>query len=96
MRKLLVSLVASSALGLSALGQLVDPGGNGMVKRTATNATTIAIAGTDYQLPFVAVQELCSLAAQMFCVTQRLCRRRRWPKRRSAEMYGCGRERTHL
>jgi hypothetical protein len=39
--------IASSGTG-SGLG---DPGGNGLVKRTATNVTTPAVAGTDYQAP---------------------------------------------
>ncbi|MBZ5593079.1 MAG: hypothetical protein LAP39_12630 [Acidobacteriia bacterium] len=54
MRKVLVSLAVSSALGLPVLGQLVDPGSNGIVKRTALNATAVAVAGTDYQLPIAA------------------------------------------
>jgi hypothetical protein len=54
MRKVLVSLAVSSVLGLPALGQLPDPGNNGMIKRTAPNATAVAIPGTDYQPPVVA------------------------------------------
>ena len=51
MRRVLVSLTVSSVLVLSALGQLSDPGRNGLLKRTGANATDIAIPGTDYQLP---------------------------------------------
>ena len=51
MRKVLVGLSISSFLVLSALGQLSDPGRNGLLKRTGVNASDIAIPGTDYQLP---------------------------------------------
>jgi hypothetical protein len=54
MRKILVRLAVSIALGFPALGQLPDPGSNGIIKRTAANATTVAIPGTDYQPPLVA------------------------------------------
>jgi hypothetical protein len=54
MRKFLASLAISSSLALPALGQLSDPGGSGIVKRTSAHATAIAIPGTDYQLPIVA------------------------------------------
>lgn len=33
------------------VGQLADPGGNGLVKRTALNVTAAAVAGTDYVVP---------------------------------------------
>ena len=51
MRRVLMSVTVSSALAVSALGQLADPGRSGLLKRTGVNATDIAIPGTDYQLP---------------------------------------------
>ena len=51
MRKVLASLAVSSALAFPALGQLSDPGRNGLLKRTGVNGTDIAIPGKDYQLP---------------------------------------------
>lgn len=35
-------------------GGLGDPGANGLVKRTALNTTTAAVAGADYQAPLIA------------------------------------------
>lgn len=54
MRKILAGLAVSTALMVPALGQLSDPGRNGIVKRTDTNSTVAAIPGADYQLPLVA------------------------------------------
>jgi hypothetical protein len=54
MKKVLVGLAISGALGFPALGQLADPGNNGLLKRTAANATAVAVPGRDYQPPIVA------------------------------------------
>lgn len=35
----------------SGSGGMADPGGNGLMKRTALNTTAVATAGTDYQAP---------------------------------------------
>ena len=43
-----VPMIATTA---AALGALADPGGNGMLKRTGTSATAVALAGTDYVVP---------------------------------------------
>jgi hypothetical protein len=41
--------------GVACGGGLVDPGSNGMLKRTALNATAAALAGTDYYAPGSAI-----------------------------------------
>lgn len=42
-------------------GGLGDPGSNGLVKRTALNTTTAAVAGTDYQAPLTAYSAISGL-----------------------------------
>jgi hypothetical protein len=54
MRKVLVGMAVSIALEVPAFGQLSDPGRSGIIKRTAANATAVAVPGTDYQPPIVA------------------------------------------
>ncbi len=44
-------VVAVADCGTGTGSGLADPGSNGIVKRTATNVTTVAVAGTDYLTP---------------------------------------------